>query len=864
VGALPTGTRFGPYEILGLVGEGGMGAVYRARDTRLNREVAVKVLPATVSQDASRRERFEHEARVVAALNHPNILALYDVGTENGISYIVTELLEGTSLRNADLPIRKIVDVAAQIADGLASAHAVGVVHRDLKPENVILTPDGRAKILDFGLAKVASFATVPTMVETQPGVVMGTVGYMSPEQVRAVEADHRSDIFSFGAILYELLAGKRAFAGETAADVMTAILRHDAPDLPESIPAILRMIVRRCLEKQPDERFQSARDLAFALRQLSTAGTSSEAARVVASAAKTRSRWWDVAAAAMAGVALGGVATLLWGASGDNATDPIQLTRITSEPATEFNPAFSPDGKAIAYNRIIDAEAEIMVRSLEASRPVAVARGTGIVGRPFWHPDGTRVCYTVRRETWCVSAAGGTPQKLSTGSAVFTPDGQSLLIVNYEGGVPRLAVSSPPGADPQPLEGVVLPETASALRVSPDGSKLLVSSQDGLWLFRYPSGGSRKVSTSDSATVGSASWFPDSRHLLLSERTNNLRAYQVIIIDSESGARRLVRHDSDAIVSSTLSPDGKRIVFSRGAPEWDILEFSLNGKRLRPVVTTGDLDTVPSWSPAGDRFAHFMSGSGTQASIWTRNADGSGESLLVSNLSLPTPPRYSPDGNRIAYADGRDLYTIPATGGGAVRIVSAEFYITRLCWSPDGEWLWYQQGASVWKVPSQGGQTTVVSREGAALADCSPSGEILMGIFGSGARLIGQNGEFVRALSTGPLSQGGRAPSFGEGGKVLYALGGNRRSIDVLDATTGAVKRSIEFELNSTDLIDSFSVHPNGTRVLLQVGGLRYDLWLAEGFAQPMTGWRRWFRHWDVPSPPTGDADPQFSNVTD
>jgi Tol biopolymer transport system component len=444
----------------------------------------------------------------------------------------------------------------------------------------------------------------------------------------------------------------------------------------------------------------------------------------------------------------------------------------------------------------------------------------------------------------------------------VFTPDGQSLLIVNYEGGVPRLSVSSPPGADPQPLESVALPETTSALRVSPDGSKLLVMSQDGLWLFQYPGGGSRKVSTSDSVSVSSASWFPDSRHLLVSERANTLRAYQVVIIDSDSGARRLVRHDSDAIVSAALSGDGKRIVFSRGTPEWDIVEFSLDGKRLQPVVTTGDLDIFPSWSPAGDRFAHFMSGSGTRASIWTRNADGSGESLLVPNLGLPTQPRYSPDGNRIAYADGRDLYTIPAAGGAAVRIISTESSITRHCWSPDGEWLWYQQGASVWKVPSQGGRATVVSREGAALADCSPSGEILMGIVGSGVRLFDGNGEFVRALSTGPLSQGGRPPSFGADGKVLYALGGDRRSIDVLDAATGSRQRSVRFDLDSSDLIDAFSVHPDGKRVLLQVGGFRYDLWLAEGFAQPMTGWRSWFRRWNVQQSPPGAAELQPTDV--
>ena len=270
-----------------------MGEVYRARDSRLGRDVAIKILPAQFAADAERLRRFEQEARAAAALNDPNIMAIYDIGTQpNGSPYIVSELLEGETLRDrlrsGPLPQRKAVEYAAQIARGLAAAHDKRIVHRDLKPENIFITKDGRVKILDFGLAKLiehgigdqATFA--PTGGATSPGVVLGTVGYMSPEQVRGQETDHRCDIFSFGAILYEMLSGKRAFRGETAADTMSAILKEDPPELTETNRAIspaLERIVRHCLEKNPDERFQSARDIAFNLDALSSISSSSQQA---------------------------------------------------------------------------------------------------------------------------------------------------------------------------------------------------------------------------------------------------------------------------------------------------------------------------------------------------------------------------------------------------------------------------------------------------------------------------------------------------------------------------------------------------------------------------------------------------------
>src|SRR5215212_10272901 len=292
---LASGSRLGPYEILSPLGAGGMGEVYRARDPRLGREVAVKVLPAAVSGDADRLRRFEQEARAASALNHPNILTVFDTGSHDGTVYLVTEILEGETLRGrlagGALPARKAIEIGIQIARGLAAAHERGIVHRDLKPENLFLTRDDRVKILDFGLAKLQAsldLADAPTVLtDTEPGVVLGTVGYMAPEQVRGQPVDHRADLFALGAVLYEMLTGRRAFQKDSAAETMSAILREEPPDLAETgklVPPGLDRMVRRCLEKDPHRRFQSASDLAFGLESLSalpgTGASPAQAAR--------------------------------------------------------------------------------------------------------------------------------------------------------------------------------------------------------------------------------------------------------------------------------------------------------------------------------------------------------------------------------------------------------------------------------------------------------------------------------------------------------------------------------------------------------------------------------------------------------
>src|SRR5437588_422102 len=313
---ISTNRTIAQYTIVSKIGEGGMGEVYRARDTKLGRDVAIKVLPAAFSADAERLRRFEQEAQSAGALNHPNILSIFHIGTHDGAPYIVSELLEGETLRDrmagAALAQRKAIDYGLQIAKGLAAAHEKGIVHRDIKPDNIFITNDGHVKILDFGLAKLTSAAhgtsqtEVPTRkVNTDPGTVMGTMGYMSPEQLKGQQIDHRSDIFSFGAILYEMLSGKRAFRGDSMAETMSAILREDPPDLSETnktVSPALERVVRHCLEKNPEERFHSARDLAFAIESLSGAATSSGQTMTDLTALSSRSRTnkklpWIVAA---------------------------------------------------------------------------------------------------------------------------------------------------------------------------------------------------------------------------------------------------------------------------------------------------------------------------------------------------------------------------------------------------------------------------------------------------------------------------------------------------------------------------------------------------------------------------------------
>jgi eukaryotic-like serine/threonine-protein kinase len=419
-------TTIAQYTIVSKIGEGGMGEVYRARDTKLGRDVAIKVLPALLSENADRLNRFEQEAQAAGALNHPNILSIFHIGTHNGAPYIVSELLEGETLRErmagGALPQRKAIDYASQIVKGLAAAHEKGIVHRDIKPDNVFITDDGRAKILDFGLAKltaavdgVGSQTEVPTRkVNTDPGTVMGTMGYMSPEQLKGQSVDHRSDIFSFGAILYEMLSGKRAFRGDSMAETMSAILREDPPDLSgtnKTVSPALERVVRHCLEKNPAERFHSARDLAFAIESLSgSASSSGETSTMPAitesNTAVVRSRWlgngrvaWIVAAVFLVALVTAPALVLLYFRQ---PSSPSQITRFSiplpkgTNTGGESSPviALSPDGQRLVFSAEDAAgKRQLWLRPLDsfAAQPLTGTEGAAYC---FWSPDGRYIAF--------------------------------------------------------------------------------------------------------------------------------------------------------------------------------------------------------------------------------------------------------------------------------------------------------------------------------------------------------------------------------------------------------------------------------------------------------------------------------------
>jgi serine/threonine protein kinase len=379
--SLVRGTRLGPYEILSLLGAGGMGEVYRARDTRLNRDVAVKVLPRSLVQSPAALARFEREAQAVAALSHPNILAIHDFGKEGDVVYAVAELLQGQTLQErlteGALSQRKAVEIALAIAHGLSAAHEKGIVHRDLKPANVFLTREGSVKLLDFGLAKVMApplaSPDAPTVhPATEPGVVMGTVGYMSPEQVRGKPLDYRSDIFSFGAILYEMLSGQRAFRGDSAADTMAAILNAEPPDLStmnQNVSPALELVVRHCLEKNPEQRFQSVRDLAFHLDALSSISSAPQVVRADPAAPRRRRLPLAVAGVLLAAVTAGAV----WLLAPSRTADPPRYHQLTFRRGTILSARFLKDGESIVYGAAWDGE-PFRVFSLQAGRRESAA----------------------------------------------------------------------------------------------------------------------------------------------------------------------------------------------------------------------------------------------------------------------------------------------------------------------------------------------------------------------------------------------------------------------------------------------------------------------------------------------------------
>src|SRR5262245_8671819 len=570
---LPAGRRLGPYEIVATLGAGGMGEVYRARDSRLGREVALKVLPPDFAADAERLRRFEQEARAAGALNHPNVLAVYDLGTEDRAPFLVTELLEGETLREhlggGPLPLRKAVAYAVQIAHGLAAAHEAGIVHRDLKPDNLFVTRDGRVKVLDFGLARVG---TDSALVEsetrtagsspapmTTPGTVMGTVGYMSPEQVRGRPADHRSDIFSFGTILYEMLSGRRAFKGNSAVETMNAILKEDPPDLAQTsraLPPALDRIVRHCLEKAPEQRFQSARDVAFDLEAVSELSAPAAPPPVLAPRRTRRAVLAALGLAALAG------ASFWAGTSRRAESNPPTWRRLTFRRGNISSARFAPDGQTIVYSAALDGRPfEIYTTRTDSpeSRALGLPRtrilGVSQSGEMALSLDTAFLFGTLAR----MPLSGGAPREVleRVMDADWSPDGKEFAVVRFEG--PHARLEYPIGKVLYDSTGYV-----SNPRVAPKGDAVafidhpLVSDTAGS-VALVDAQGRKKTLTAGWADVWGLAWAPDGREVWFTAgQEQSERALHSVTLDGR--LRTVARIPGSLLVLDTAS-DGRLLV---------------------------------------------------------------------------------------------------------------------------------------------------------------------------------------------------------------------------------------------------------------------------------------------------------------
>jgi eukaryotic-like serine/threonine-protein kinase len=857
--ALPAGTQLGPYEIVARIGAGGMSEVYRAIDPRIGREVAIKVLPPAFAKFADRMHRFETESRAAGALNHPNLITIFDVGKADGKPYIVTELLDGDTLRGhlregtsaVRLPVRKAVDYGIQIANGLAAAHERGIVHRDLKPENLFVTKDGRVKILDFGVAKLRSaddtaFSDDDTMEQdTSPGTVIGTVGYMSPEQVRGQAVDGRSDIFSLGTLLYEMVAGEHPFRSDSPADTMSAILREDPPELTTintTVTPGLDRVIRHCLEKSPEQRFQSARDLAFHLDMLSSGSGSMPVvtekpprrgviaaaiglALLVAGATLgwvlqprvkkapavtfTHLTWND-------GVELGGslapdgqtfvytrdTDVYLQRVGGRNA---INLTRNCA--AADSQPAFSPDGTMIAYRSECDGGGIfVMGATGESSRRV-----TDNCFNPSWSPDGARiVCGTesvtstpTSRGTmsalWIVDVKNGSRRKILDRDGVqpsWSPHGHRIAYWGMAGESAQrdLWTIDPDAADP--AKSVVRVNDDPAVDWnpvwSPDGQSLYYGSDrsGAMNLWRIPiderSGktrGEAEPVMTPSRFSGHYSISRDGSRILFSsiEQTEAVRA---IAFDPVAGATvgesRQVLAGSFLVFSSQVSPDGRFVAVTNRGGQEDLSIVDVATGEMRQITNDAARDRAPVWSPDGQLLYFYSNRDRDRYEIWAVRPDGSGLAQITHTTGRSVwYPGVAPDGKRLAFFNDEHSYVMVDSRIETLPPSGEGLHPAMSTWSPDGTML----------------AGEVRDRPGLAVYTLAT--------------------RTYRTLTT----SGARPLWLPNGREILYSDGGKPRIVDVI---TGASR-----DVNTTIPASAMSLSADGKTLVYSDRRTQSDIWM-------------------------------------
>jgi serine/threonine protein kinase/Tol biopolymer transport system component len=855
---LPRGYKLHHFEILELLGQGGMGDVYRARDSRLRRDVALKVLPPDFARDPASVARFEREARAASALNHPNIVQVYEVGQNDGIYWMAAELVPGHPLRHligrGPVPARRAVEIAIQLAGGLAAAHAAGIIHRDLNPGNVMLTLEGRVKILDFGLAKrnraVAGASGSLAAGLTTPGLIMGTPGYMAPEQISGRLAGPQSDIFGLGVILYEMLSGKRAFDGDSVIGVIGANLKDDPAELPASIPAALQRIVQRCLHKEPSHRFQSVADLGFALQSLSDPAGSAPPA------SQKRAIWprWMVLVAMFMAL----VASAYWavtrerGGNAPHRTLRLSLLPPQSTSFAAYDFAISPDGQRLAFVvTAVDGKTSLWIRSLAASMSQQLS-GTEGAMFPFWSADSRHIGFFAEGKLKTLDPGSGAVQIVCGSEAVFgaTWNNQGIILFVPVGGGPIYKVRASGGV-PEPVVKITGHEALLWPSFLPDGDHFLYFFNDrGFGQSGEPGPGDGiRVGSLISAATKSVSADMANNVQFASGRIFYVRNRSLMAQPFDAG-RMEVTGTPEQIAPQELEPDvafarsgfsvsqNGVVVFQSAADNISRLSwFDREGKELDSIPAAGF--TAPSLSRDGTLLA--------ASSDDNRNGEHSirlydfarGTSTRLSDGISDLYPAFSPDAKLVAYTHNNTISVVPSDGSRKPELLNTGQKCIVNDWSSDGRHLIYMNFAGVGaRTPELDildlrDHSHAVYAENGAEAQFSPDGKwVAYTAPGSGASPRNGNyyeSEIFVASFPGPggrvqiSNKGGAQARWRADGKELYYISDDRKLMAVpIDTKNGKVVAGVPHVLFQTRIIAArivlfqYAVSPDGKRFLI------------------------------------------------
>ena len=858
---LVRGTRFGPYEVVSLLGMGGMGAVYRARDTRLQRDVALKVLLAGAAGDPDRVARFAQEARVLASLNHTNIAQIHGVEESAGVQALIMELVDGLTLADrierGALPLLETLDIAKQLAEALEAAHEHGVIHRDLKPANVKVRADGTVKVLDFGLAKlvgavtpnsiggsssVSSAVSAPT--ETAVGTILGSIAYMPPEQAKGNPVDRRADLWAFGCVLFEMLTGRRAFAGETLSDVVVNILEHEPGwhTLPVKTPAPLRKLLQRCLVKNPRRRLDSAAVASFEIAEATAMLAADSMGRETLTADVPSVAWGrrlPFAALAMLAGALVAVSAYIWFVRSSEGPGPVPRLRnalqVTSSLDVESYPTWSPDGMRLAYQAGegrygYAGNHDIWVAQLGGGEPVNLTKGSLANDRmPSWSRDGREIAFLSDRDgdwaLYTVAAIGGKARNIlrlpgishdNRSAPQWSGDGTKLLVsVNQAGKNVVIVVNL------QSLETtrIALPDHDGNLcwdwSVSPDGRRFAYVEGSGTEvnrLWTLPAFGGQPVPLTDGRTkVWSPTWSRDgSKVFYVSNRVGSMDLWQQAIAhDGTPVGEPLAITQGLGIRSATFSPDGAKLAYSRGGSVSNVWRVPILTDRPATWPDAKQLTSEYAFiefadaSPDGALLAVSSDRRGNQ-DLWLLPTAGGEMTPLTTDPAPDWYPRWSPDGSEIAFysyrSGNRDIWVMPSRGGPARQLTTHPSMDTNPRWSPDGREIMFfsirNEGTGTWIVDAKGGQPKFLTTSGDGV-DWSPDGQwFVLGRQDGLYRVARGGGEpmLLRATGEQPFS-----PRFSRDGQSIYygVITGPRENHDIwkLSVDEGKISRLTKLE---------------------------------------------------------------------